>query len=193
MYGRKFRRFMEERLSLADEDYPPTMPSVKNHGALSANQLPPGVAQTYWRRMMETAKGGTVKTVYSYNLDLTLQDQPGGDVTYSVQAGLAFLDLSGKPVARWTNEEFFVPPSLWGAGLGGDFLDRLLQELEKAGFTRCEVTVEPPKRKDDDEVTVEWLKRTDVASRQQLNDCLAFYQRAHFNLDANNRLVRDLK
>lgn len=37
------------------------------------------------------------------------------------------------------------------------------------------------------------LKRTDVASRQQLNDLLAFYQCANFTLDANNRLVRDLE
>jgi hypothetical protein len=193
MYGRKFRRFMEERLSLADKDYPPTMPSVNNHGELTADQLPPGVAQIYWKRMMATPKGGTVKTVYSYDLDLTLQRQQGGDVHYSVQAGLAFLDLSDKSRARWTNEEFFVPPSLWGAGLGGDFLDRLLRELKHAGCTRCEVTVEPPKRTADDGVTAEWLKRTDVASRQQLNDCLAFYQRAHFDLDTNDRLVRDLK
>ena len=38
------------------------------------------------------------------------------------------------------------------------------------------------------EVAVEWSKRTDLASRQQLNDLLAFYQRANFNLE-NNRLI----
>src|SRR2546430_8527370 len=47
MYGRKFRRFMEERLSLADEDYPPTAPKVINRG----DQIPIGVAETYWKRM----------------------------------------------------------------------------------------------------------------------------------------------
>ena len=190
MYGRKFRRFMEERLSLADEDYPPTDPKVTNQG----HKLPPGVAQTYWKRMHEQdPEHGTGNTVYSYDLDLTLQGQPGGDVHYLIQAGLAFLDLSGKPLARWNVEDFFVPPSLWGAGVGAKFLNDLLDTLISEGITRCEVTVEPPKRIAADEVAVEWLERTDVASRQQLNDCLAFYQRAGFNLDAKNRLVRVLE
>ena len=85
-----------------------------------------------------------------------------------------------------------MPPSLWGAGLGARFLNELLAILKKEGVKRCEVAVEPPPRKTAD-VAVEWLKRTDVASRQQLNDLLAFYQRASFTLDANNRLVRDLE
>lgn len=191
MYGRKFRRFMEERLSLADEDYPPTTAKVTNRGELPANRVPSGVAQIYWKRMnkaeTEREKG---KTVYSFDLQLILQRLQGADTDYQVQAGLAFLDLSGRPVARWTNEEFFVPPSLWGAGLGAKFLDKLLDQLKKDGFNRCEVTVVSPEGTD--RVGKEWLRRTDVASRQQRNDLLAFYQRAHFDLDANDRLVRDL-
>ncbi len=89
-------------------------------------------------------------------------------------------------------EDFFVPPSLWGAGLGAKFLNELLATLKKEGVKGCEVAIEPPPKKADD-VAVEWLKRTDVASRQQLNDLLAFYQRANFTLDANNRLVPDLE
>jgi GNAT superfamily N-acetyltransferase len=189
MYGRKFRRFMEERLSLADEDYPPTDPEVINRG----ENPPAGVAQIYWKRMHEQdPEHGKGKTVYSYDLKLTLQSQHGKDTCYEVQAGLAFLDLSDKTLARWNVEDFFVPPSLWGAGLGAKFLNELLAILKKEGVKRCEVSVEPPPKKTDDEA-VEWLKRTDVASRQQLNDLLAFYQRANFTLDTNNRLVRDLE
>lgn len=189
MYGRKFRRFMEERLNLADEDYPPTTATVTNQG----KTLPEGVAQIYWKRMHEQdPEHGKDKTVYSYDLKLTLQSQHGKDTCYKVQAGLAFLDLSGRTLARWNVEDFFVPPSLWGAGLGAKFLNELLAILKKEGVKRCEADVEPPPRKTDD-VAVEWLKRTDVASRQQLNDLLAFYQRANFMLDANNRLVRDLE
>ena len=177
MYGSKFRRFMEERLSLADEDYPPTTATVTNRG----KKLPDGVAQIYWKRMNEQDPGhGTGKTVYSYDLKLTLQRQDGEDRLYYIQAGLAFLDLSGRMLVRWTAEEFFVPPSLWGAGIGEKFLNDLLGKLKGEGFKRCEVTVE-------------LQKRTDVASSQQRNDLIAFYQRANFTLDANNRLVRDLE
>jgi GNAT superfamily N-acetyltransferase len=187
MYGRKFRRFMEERLSLADEDYPPTTATVTNQG----KNLPSGVAQIYWKRMhQQDPEHGKDKTVYSYDLKLTQQSEEGQDIPYYVQAGLAFLDLSEKTLARWNVEDFFVPPSLWGAGLGAKFLNQLLARLKAEKLERCEVAVEAPKESDG---AFEWLKRTDLASRQQLNDLLAFYQRANFTLDAKNRLVRDLK
>ena len=189
MYGSKFRRFIEERLSLADEDYPPTTATVNKH----QTRVPDGVARTYWKRMHardpDHEKG---KAIYSFDLKLTLQRPHDKDAEYKIQAGLAFLDLSAKPIARWTNEEFFVPPSLWGAGLGARFLDKLLIELKKEKFDRCEVTVEPPKRTADDKVVVEWLERTDLASRQQRADLVAFYQRAGFTLGADKKLGRKL-
>jgi hypothetical protein len=186
MYGRKFRRFMEERLSLADGDYPPTIATVTNQESI----LPRGVAQTYWRRMYgETEKPGM--TIYSFDLQLTHQREKK-DKTHPVQAGLAFLDLSDKKTARWNVDDFFIPPSLWGAGLGAVFLSKLLPKLKGKGFTHCEVTIEEQKRPDD-ELAVDWSKRTDLASRQQLNDLLAFYQRAEFSFDGINQLVRDLK
>jgi GNAT superfamily N-acetyltransferase len=117
------------------------------------------------------------------------------DSPFHVQAGLAFLDLSAKPIARWNVEDLFVPPSLWGAGLGAVFLKKLLEELQRDGFGSCEVTVERPQRPIADAdvaVAVPWNERTDVASRQQLNDLLAFYQRANFSLNSKNLLVRDL-
>src|SRR6185312_15078838 len=81
MFGRKFRRFMEERLSLADEDYPPTAATVTNRG----KTLPSGVAQIYWERMHPLdPKKGMGKRVYSYDLHLTLQGQAGGDIAFPV-------------------------------------------------------------------------------------------------------------
>jgi GNAT superfamily N-acetyltransferase len=188
MYGRKFRRFMEERLSLADEDYPPTMETVKNRGS----NLPSGVAQVYWRRMHpDKQKAGT--KIYTYDLELTQQREGGDNSSHSVQAGLAFLEVKeneGKKIATWTTEDFFVPPSLWGAGLGAKFLDKLLEVLRSEKISRCEVSIKPPDNEQD--VPKPWLQRTDLASRQQLNDAVAFYQRAHFNLDLDKQLVRVL-
>jgi patatin-like phospholipase len=187
MYGSKFRRFMDERLSLADEDYPPTIATVNKHG-----KVPPGVAQIYLERMYkEDPAREAGKTVYSFDLKLTLQRPQRADIEYHIQAGLAFLDLSAKPIARWTNEEFFIPPSLWGAGLGATFLDELLKTLKKEeNIKECEVTIEPPP--DEKDAAFSWMKRTDIAARQQLNDLLAFYQRAGFTLGANKKLVRNL-
>jgi patatin-like phospholipase len=187
MYGSKFRRFMEERFLLADEDYPLTTATVTKE----EKDLSDGVAKVYWTRMKGAIPSN--KTIYTCDLKLTLQGQQGGHAKNCfVQVGLAFLDLQ-KPTARWTNEEFFIPPSLWGAGLGAKFLDKLLAKLkDEEGFSRCEVTVKSPGSID--KVGVEWLKRMDLASRQQRYDLLAFYQRAGFWWDAEKRrLVLDLQ
>jgi GNAT superfamily N-acetyltransferase len=169
MYGSKFRRFMEEHLDLADEDYPPTMDKVNNCG----HSVPGGVAQIYWKRMnAEDPRRETDKTVYSYDLKLTLQSQASEDRAYHVQAGLAFVDLRDPQIARWSAKDFFVPPGLWGSGIGEKFLNKLLNELRAP---RCEVTVERQ-------------KRTDLASLQERNDLIAFYKRAGFQLE-NGQLV----
>jgi hypothetical protein len=183
MYGRKFRRFMEERLSLADEDYPETVPKVIPCG----NEIPHGVAETYWKRM-QLQKERSPHTVYSFELELTDQREEAGTPargTQIVQVGLAFIDTATKPgTACWSTEDFFIPPSLWGAGLGRKFLNGLLKVLWEANVTRCEVTVQPPP--DDAKSPIPWIKRTDLASRQQLNDLLAFYSRAHFALEVRD-------
>jgi GNAT superfamily N-acetyltransferase len=191
MYGRKFRRFMEERLSLADEDYPKTLATVRKHD--DSRELPKGVAQLYWKRMHETADRWETagKAIYLYELRLTQQREEGDDLPKPIQAGLAFIDLSANK-ARWNVEHLFVPPSLWGAGLGERFLNELLAELKKAGCKSCEVTIETPVKKGDDK-DLDWSKTTDPASQQQLNDLLAFYQRAQFNFDQKSKtLVRIL-
>ena len=131
------------------------------------------------------------KTIYLYELRLTQQREEGDDLPRLIQAGLAFIDLSDNK-ARWNVEHLFIPPSLWGAGLGERFLNQLLAELKKAGCTSCEVTIEKPVREAYDQ-DIDWSKRTDPASRQQLNDLLAFYQRAQFNFDQkSNTLTRVL-
>jgi GNAT superfamily N-acetyltransferase len=196
MYGRKFRRFMEERLSLADEDYPEARVNVVKLPKADPPEKR-GVAQVYWRRMYGVQQSEEEKRKEGYGFDLMLTHQKEeSDSPFHVQAGLAFLDLSAKPIARWNVEDLFVPPSLWGAGLGAVFLKKLLEELQRDGFGSCEVTVERPQRPKDADadvaVAVPWNERTDVASRQQLNDLLAFYQRANFSLNSKNLLVRDL-
>jgi hypothetical protein len=188
MYGRKFRRFMEERLSLADEDYPETVPNVVNRGT----QIPSGVAEIYWKRM-QPQRLRPNETVYSFELELTDQrEKTAGGAKQTVQAGLAFIDVSTvQGTASWNTEDFFVPPSLWGAGLGGKFLDKLLKILQDEGIRRCEVTVNPPP--DEKQAPIPWTKRTDLASRQQLNDLLAFYSRAHFTLTEDKDDKKDKK
>jgi hypothetical protein len=191
MYGRKFRRFLEERFSLSDEDYPETLATVKKH---AGGDLPKGVAQLYWKRMHERKTDGTPNTskaTYIYELRLTQQREEGDDLPRPIQAGLAFIDVSNRQTACWSVEDFFVPPSLWGAGLGAKFLKQLLIELKRDQVQRCEVTIKSSAEPEKERV-FDWSERTDLASRQQLNDLLAFYQNARFNFDGHEKLARDL-
>ena len=174
MYGSKFRRFMEERLDLADEDYPVTI----GEAADQADQ--DGLAMTYWTRMYGVVPAGTS---YAYELHLPFQAESGstGHV-YTIQAGLAFVDLGTAGVARWNSEQFFVPPGLWGAGIGSQFLVKLLEKLgaSSSPVDRVEVTIGPQSLG-----TSPALERTDVASRQQRNDLIAFYKRAGFQVEGD--------
>ena len=45
--------------------------------------------------------------------------------------------------AGWTSDDFFVPPSLWGAGIGWYFLDNLLRAIAPE-FVDCYVVVKAP-------------------------------------------------
>ena len=169
IYGSKFRRFMEEHLDLAEDDYPTTTGKVSDRG----HNVPDGVAQIYWNRMNAgNPLRGTDKTVYSYDLRLRLQSQEGEGHRYDVQAGLAFVDLRDPKIARWSAKDFFVPPGLWGSGIGEKFLEKLLKDLPAPS---CEVTVEKQ-------------TRIDLASLQERNDLIAFYKRAGFQLE-NGQLV----
>jgi len=110
---------------------------------------------------------GLTKPSTRFELKLTDQrEKTTGGTKQTVQAGLAFIDVSTVPgTARWNTEDFFVPPSLWGAGLGAKFLDKLLEVLQdKEKIQRCEVTVKPPP--DEKKAPIPWTKRTDLASRQ---------------------------
>jgi GNAT superfamily N-acetyltransferase len=181
MYGSKFRRFMEERLDLADEDYPKTEGAVTLH---PPGVMPAGLAQAYWTRMREKVPAG-IKRVFTYDLLLTLQSEP--PQTCNVQTGLAFVGLSpaapaNPQIAVWRDKEFFVPPGLWGSGIGSAFLSSLLLKLKSIGVTTCAVSLSQE-------------MRTDLASRQQRNDSIAFYKREGFDLDDKDRhrLVRELR
>src|SRR5690606_10619828 len=49
---------------------------------------------------------------------------PVSGTTHTVQAAQVIVDIVGDAMA-WDAEDFFVPPGLWGMGIGEDFLRRL--------------------------------------------------------------------
>jgi hypothetical protein len=80
----------------------------------------------------------------------------------------------GSLVAQWTPAEFFVPPSLWGARIGTQFLDNLLAVLGRRGFGECKVTITPD------------ATRSDPGFRAEQLGMIEFYRGAGFKVIRQN-------
>lgn len=79
------------------------------------------------------------RTFYENVLNLW---RPDG-TTVPMQVGIVAVTRHGKNVG-WTSNDFFVPPSLWGAGIGWQFLKQLLQKEADAKSEWCYVVVKLP-------------------------------------------------
>jgi hypothetical protein len=111
---------------------------------------PIGLAATWWKERStqpiswrSQLPRGYTRTIYQNVLDLS---RNGGDKV-PMQVGLATV-LTAPPTplgvsVGWTSNDFFVPPSLWGAGIGWYFLSQLLKEVGTSA-TLCHVVVKAP-------------------------------------------------
>jgi hypothetical protein len=126
--------------------------------------LPDGLATTWWTKRLGIQPNLDGRSVYCYMLTL-----PQSAV--EVQAGLVILTEETGPdkaSVSWTNEDFFVPPSLWGAGLGTDFLKKLTKSLADDHVHHCDVTV------------VSRMHARGVANRQERLSFVEFYRSQRF-------------
>jgi hypothetical protein len=142
MYSPGFREFLEQR-------FPPPPPWGHEGGEIvrSAQRArvtelsadaPDGLAAKWWKERSAQPRNWNGKTLYQNLLQLPRPGMP----PLPMQVGIAAITTRGD-LAGWTSDDFFVPPSLWGAGIGWYFLDDLLNALG-ATFTQCYVVVKAP-------------------------------------------------
>jgi hypothetical protein len=130
MYHARFTRFLEIRFGLPHlQDSTPGVEVVT--GWAEPIRKEGGFAAECWERSFgkttEDVAASTGKTFYQYRLKMSYE---GRKEPYEVQAALVLLRrLEGDRLAAWNAEDFFVPPGLWGIGLGEDFLRKLPQAL----------------------------------------------------------------
>jgi hypothetical protein len=117
LYPQPFTRFMETHFGLAEIGMPG---EAQEHveGVLSREQV--GFAMDAW-----TLQGGRKpedgEGVRSYLLSMRYRDfKP----PYQVQAAQAIVREVGETLV-WDADDFFVPPGLWGVGIGEGFLRQL--------------------------------------------------------------------
>ena len=122
LYARDFTSFIERQYGLEGVPNRRRTPDAVL-GTLDDGYV--GFAAEAWR--LQQPADGTAppadRTVISYTLCLPYGlDQR----RYTVQAAQARMIVRGS-AATWTVRDFFVPPGLWGIGIGEDFLDRLVK------------------------------------------------------------------
>ncbi len=155
-YPLRFTRFLEQHFSL------PSM-AHKDIGQLSA--VPHGFARDCWDLQRGRVPMKGMEWILSYQLDMPY----GGAPCFHIQAAQVLVRgpmMLPKPkaakqgqqeaakedakltVVAWNADDFYVPPGLWGSGVGEDFL-RLLtgncqqfKELEKVELLAVEILVD---------------------------------------------------
>ncbi len=163
MYGSDFGRFLNESFGVARCD-----PAKPGGRIVPIDRLTDGgLAARAWRDDTLPAarrQGGA----FAYEVTLTKTD--GSECPIQV-AVAAVMTTAGE--ASWSADDFYVPPSLWGAGIGGRFLSALLGYLAAShGVSVFKVDVAmPPDRADD-------------TARITRANSVEFYKRHRFRLDA---------
>jgi GNAT superfamily N-acetyltransferase len=105
---------------------------------LEPEEAPGGLAFRWWKERSTQPRRWEGKALYQ---NLLLMPRVG-QAPLEMQVGIVAVTEHGDH-AGWTSNDFFVPPSLWGAGIGWYFLDELLNQL--AGrFTHSYVVVKAP-------------------------------------------------
>ena len=149
MFSPGFRKFIDERFPMrartaTDGRFVPVPPE----GKVSVLDEPlQGLAYEWWadrsaQLMVWTGEGHQAAPRTFYENALELPHPRTENTTVRLQVGLIAVRHRGTAVG-WTSNDFFVPPSLWGSGLGWYFLKNLLKELcERSQW--CYVIVKMP-------------------------------------------------
>jgi hypothetical protein len=161
MYSPGFRRFIEHRFALRSRRHGPPVVEPRP-------QPPCGLAAQWWReRSAQPRRWAEQPEAFTmFALSVTV-DGAEGRPPESLELGLTAVTRHG-PLAGWTSDDFFVPPSLWGAGFGSQMLrgvlDALAEECEK-----CYVCVRAPQ-----------LDADHVVARADERGFVEQYRKVHF-------------
>ena len=130
MYSPGFRRFIEARFPVPgppdDVSKARSERRVPQRGHIEPLKEgdPDGLAAMWWKTRSTQPRNWAGRRLYQNLVDLSVNEE----TRVPVQVAIAAVTESG-PNVGWTSDDFFVPPSLWGARFGWSFLDNLLNDL----------------------------------------------------------------
>jgi hypothetical protein len=180
MYAPRFTRFLENCYGLTSVEGPPSL--VEDVTGVVEKDKPAGYAWACWLQQQPPPPSAVSlygnKRVFTYKIAMRFQHRE----VYRVQAALALVTRVER-AAVWDASDFFVPPGLWGMGIGEAFLAALEMELAKAGVRLLVVRVAIPPA---DRVQA----RKEIADNTQLYRCAEFRE-AHQMADSLNHALSE--
>ena len=121
LYSERFTAFMEEQYGLTALPAPEVIdPALDAQIITELTSGQHGFAMDSWRMHTDRDVRAGEETVLSYELQVRYRS-----ARCRVQAAQAVVRIVDT-TAVWDASNFFVPPGLWGIGIGEDFLDRLV-------------------------------------------------------------------
>jgi hypothetical protein len=113
----------------------------KGRVALLPPDSDPGLTELWWRQRSTQPCNWTRRTVYQNLVPLPRPGQSPVEIQIGIAAVTVGEQVGAGTDVGWTSHDFFVPPSLWGAGFGWYFLDGLLNGLSVQQSGDCYVVV----------------------------------------------------
>jgi hypothetical protein len=172
LYAHEFTRFVERRFQLAAVGGP----SDAHERVLTAlNPENEGFAMHCWRlHGLPLPDPTRQERLLSFALAMRYR----GQTPYHIQAAQVLVRQLGSAVV-WDAEHFFVPPGLWGIGIGGRFLAQLIAPPQSdgplAGVERLLVRIAAP-------------RHTSRAMQKETADLAQLYRNAEFRELPSRRL-----
>ena len=184
MYTRRFTSFMERMYDLESVT---RLGSKTECVTVSVDEPQEGFAMHCWRldKVRHRApRPGEIMLGFNIHMHYENPYPPGID-PYKVQAALArvrIVESDKGTVAVWTAGDFYVPPGLWGMGIGERFLDLLVrQDTAESGMANVSTLL----------VAIPQPVQSRGASRKEGADLTTMYRAAGFcEIDSTNDLVQ---
>jgi hypothetical protein len=149
MFSPGFRTFIEQRFPRREGTGSTLATAQEGEVEEVAQGEIGGLAETWWKQRSAQPMPWTrpvsapfTRRFYQDRLEL-VRDH----ASVRIQVGLAAVTFTAG-MAGWTSDDFFVPPSLWGAGIGGHFLRGLLDRVSTEALVGVVVVKAPPPGQD---------------------------------------------
>jgi len=184
LYSRQFRQFMNRHFELDSRSFGEANGNVGKlqHATVGSDEredLLEGFAAQQFQAEPLQPRNLTTTDLFSFELDMAT-DVNNGQAP-SIQIAFAAIQRKDK-IASWHVDDLYVPPGLWGTGVGTSFLRALCTSLsqQQEPMTACRVRLtqkQTPNYREPQQ-----LQESDQANRAAHADLIRFYTAVGFEL-----------